>query len=465
MLNRILQACFCVLLCFFSFATNAAPNVVGTFSGTLTGLRDQCITTGSPSSNNVNITVTSQNGGTFSGTFTVSGLNSGGNVNGSIDAAGGIVANFVGPNIIAGLGFTGNFDGANLVIPPGGLSVEDLSMNCFDLGGSLSFSGGQIINPEEAPSTSIKDSGTIRTEVLGVTAPIQQHLVKTLHGPAKGLDFNKQGFFIEGEGGLNAGNLQLGNIGVWASYNYRDVENDFSRTAFESTHHTGLLGIDYSPNKHLIIGVAIAYEDSETDTTFNNGELESDGYTVSPYIGILLDDNWSLDASMGFSFIDNEQFRIDPITSQRVNSSPETDRFFFNANVNGFSYIDNWILGGRFGILYAKVETEQFTESNGSVVGERRTKLGQIRVGGDIAYNFGEWEPYLAALYEYDFQFDKVELTAGAQPANDRDDLLISSGFRFFNRHGFSANFDYTTRVLREDFEEDSITVNVRYDF
>ena len=444
----------------------ANPNVLGTFSGSLTGLADLCLGSGFATTNNVTMNITSQSGSSFSGTFTVSGISGTGNVSGSVDAVGNMSGTFSGANLI-GFGFSGFFDGSTLSIGAGNFSVEDLSMNCFDIGGSLSFTGGDIIDPSIAPGTSIITTAAIQTQILGVIDPIETHLIKTLNGEAKGTRIDQSGFTIEGEGGLNAGNWQLGNLGVWLSYNYRDSENDFIRTAYESTYHTAVGGFDYSPNERLVLGVAFAYENGDTDTTFNAGNLESDGYTIAPYIGYLLNDTWSIDASFGYTYVENEQFRTDAtgVTPVRVFSDPDTDRYFMNLNFNGITYHNNWVISGRAGILFAKSVTDTFTESNGSVIGKRRTKLGQARIGGDVAYSFGEWEPYFGALYEYDFKFDKITLTPGLQPANDRNDVLLSTGFRYFNKHGLSMNMDYSKRVLREDFDDDSLSLTVRYDY
>ena len=470
-LKHKISAILLISLTLTGFQATAEPNVLGTFSGTLSGTTPFLNggTSGAPTTQSVTVNVTSQSTGVISGTVSVSPAGLSTTFDGTVDAAGGLDVSFNPSATVLGIGgFLGSFDGSTLIIPAGTGSfvIEDQFMTIYDISGTLSFSGGAVVDPGVAPGTAIKAAGTIQSEVLGVTGPIQQHLVKTLHGPAKGVDLNEQGFLLEGEGSLNAGSMQLGNVGVWASYNYRDIENDFNATAFESTHHTGLLGIDYSPNKQLVIGVALAYENSETDTTFNQGELESDGFTVSPYVGILLDDNWSLDASMGWSFITNDQFRTDPGTNTRVTSDPDTDRFFLSANLNGFSYLGNWILGGRLGFIYANSKTDGFTESNGVVIGQRRTKLGQLRVGGDIAYSIGNWEPYVSAIYEYDYMFDEIVIAGGgAQPANDRDDLLLGTGFRFFNKDGLSANLQYNKRVLREDFDENMVSFTIRYDY
>ena len=454
------------LLIFISSPVYSAINITGQYSGQINGF-----VLGSPpqpQTQNLIINITNQVGNNFIGSFILLPSKRSTSFTGTFVAPDRINVICNGSStIVAGPCFAAQTDGARIRIPdfgqPGSMVISSPGGSTAEFGGLLNK--GQIVKPSKAPSTSIKDAGTIKSEVLGVVTPIQQHLIKSLKTDAKGFNLNPQGFLLEGESGLNSGDIDLGNIGVWLSYNYRDVENDFAATAFESTSHTAIGGIDYSPREFWILGVAFAYEYSDTDTIFNAGNLKSDGYTVAPYLGVLLDDTWSIDASIGISSIKNDQFRTDPDTAARISSDPETDRFFAAVNINGITYYDNWILGGRIGYVFAKSVTEEFTESDTTVVGRTKTRLGQLRIGGDVAYSFGNWEPFISATYEFDQQFEKTILLSDTQPANDRDDIFMSTGFRYFNKYGVSGSFEYSKRFLREDFDEDSITVTFRYDF
>ena len=177
------------------------------------------------------------------------------------------------------------------------ITVDDVffqgSNGCYDsytgvLFPASSSSSDQIIDPETASSSELTINNNLRSDVNSIGGPIQAHLTKTMQGDAKGSNLNESGFLIEGEGGLNAGDMQWGNVGVWLSYNFTTTENDFVRTAFESDRHVVVGGIDYSPNDIAVIGLAFAYENSETDTSFNSGNIESDGYNNSSLCGLTL---------------------------------------------------------------------------------------------------------------------------------------------------------------------------------
>ncbi len=463
----VLRLFFILFLGFgFSQAALAATNVVGTYTGSLSGTE---MSPSAPFSDSVLIVIDSQSGATISGKITFSGINLSTTFSGSVMGTNTIDVVFnASATASAGGGFAGTFTGASLIIPngTGSLVINGTSpIKTYDIGGTLAFSSAEVFDAENTSGTTLKSSGTIRTEINSIVSPVHSHLQKTMRGDAKGFKPNESGFLFEGESGINAGDLQLGNIGVWLNYNYTATENDFSRTAFESDSHNIIGGADYSPTNDYILGIAFSYESSETDTTFNQGNLESDGITFVPYLGILFNDTWSMDASFGYSWLSNDQYRVATGTTTRITSNPDSNRWFYSMNLNGITYYNNWIIGGRAGVLFAENETEAFSESDGTSVFERETTLGELAIGGDIAYSFSEFEPYLGAVYEYDFVFDEIVLTNGLQPANDRDDILLSGGFRYFGKQGLTANFEYSKRLLREEFVEDSIRMTVRYDW
>ncbi|MDZ7737050.1 MAG: autotransporter outer membrane beta-barrel domain-containing protein [Gammaproteobacteria bacterium] len=91
-----------------------------------------------------------------------------------------------------------------------------------------------------------------------------------------------------------------------------------------------------SPWEAALFGIAIGYEHTDIDTGFNRGNVESDGFTIAPYAGFLLDDLLSVDATLGYTRIDVDQFRTDPASGARITSGTISDRWFASANMNLF---------------------------------------------------------------------------------------------------------------------------------
>ena len=364
-----------------------------------------------------------------------------------------------------------------------------------------------IVNPEETPSTIITIPQILNTQVKAITSDLQTRINDVLRSiqlrrkqfprprerrereeragrlsppgeedvvadngeqegrsPPVSLRPTNTGFMVQSLTGLNAGDTPWP-LGAWASYSYTDFENEFAPTAFDGRRHGGLAGLDVSPWEAVLFGLAVGYEDNDIDTDFNRGNEQTEGYTVAPYFGALLTDTWSVSFSFGYSNLDTDQFRTDPATGARVTSAPEHDRWFGMLNLNGLTTVGPWILGGQIGLLYAQDEQDAFIESDGTAVAEFKSKLGQWNLGGDVAYSFGAWEPFVRATYENDFSLTKVGVIGGPQPAFDDDDVLVGVGLRYFGEKGLSGNLEYHTRLGREDFEEHNFTATLRYEW
>ncbi len=333
--------------------------------------------------------------------------------------------------------------------------------------GSISRSGADVVlNPAETPSSTVTEAVLFNTQIQGTVTGVSSHIGGALSGVrsrgAPRVVDNK--FILEGALGLNAGDGLAIPYGIWGNYSYTDYENDFSATAFDGTNHSFLGGIDFSFWDNTVTGVAFGYDNGSIDTTFNAGHQDTDTYTLAPYFGALLSDTWSVDATAGFSRVKYDQFRTAGVT--RVTSTPESDRYFAALNLNGVTYYNNWIIGGRIGYLWARNKLETYTESNGAVVGKSTTKVGTWSVGGDVAYSMQNYEPFVGLTYSHDYSFTKIAIVGtGPQPANDRDDVLLRLGVRYFNTDRISGNLEYTTRLSREDFSEDRIGMTLRADF
>jgi len=279
----------------------------------------------------------------------------------------------------------------------------------------------------------------------------------------------KSGFMMSSPSGMNAGDGTY-LYGAWASYSYTDFENDFASTAFDGRRHGGLVGLDVSPWEGLLLGVAVGYEDSDIDTDFNLGNQATDGFTVAPYLGALINDTWSVSAAFGYSSLDTDQFRTLPGTTTRVTSSPDSDRWFGMFNLNGLTTYENWIIGGQIGVLYARNEQDAYFETNTTTgvttaVAEIDTKLAQFNIGADVAYSYGEFEPFARVMYENDISQTEIGVIGGPQPAFDDDDVLLGFGMRYFGANSLTGNLEFSTRLGREDYDEYDISATLRYEW
>ncbi len=442
------------------------PNVLGTYTGTSSAVDSGCSNPADdgPSSDPLTLVISQQNGSLISGT--VGDPDSQFPTSGSVDAAGTIVMSFSGPDAQGGGTtsgvFTGTLSGNTLPITFSGANVGGDGCT-FSGSATLTRSGNSTVSAA-APGSTATTPATLLTTVTafaGLTnARVQDALPGTRARPKK----IANGFMLEGDTGRAAGD-GLSAIGVWGSYSHSGFDNDFAATAIDGQRDSGMFGADFSPWEDTVLGIAIGYEDNRTDTRFNQGHVDSTGYTISPYFGAVLSETWSIDLSMGYSDIGTDQYRTDPATTARVNSSFDSTRWFWSGNLNGTRYFGNWVLGGTLGWLYARDDQDAYTESNGTAIGKRTVKLGQWHIGGNLAYGWGDFEPFTSLSYERDYSMELLQVFSGPQPANDRDDLLLGAGVRYYNSNGITGSFEWNKRLLRDQVGEDTYTLSVRVDF
>jgi len=330
-----------------------------------------------------------------------------------------------------------------------------------------SSSSGENINPEITASSTVTEAILFNFQIQSQVTDISRHITGVISGASyfwRPLVGDNQ-FTMEGATGLNAGDGSTVPYGVWGNYTYSDFDNDLSSTAFDGDTHSFLGGLDFAFWENTVLGVAFGYDNGDIDTTFNGGNQDTDTYTIAPYFGALLTDNLSLDFNVGYSRVEFDQFRVEPNSTARITSSPDADRWFGALNLNGITYYDNWILGARVGALWAKSVIDSYTESDGTPVAQTRNKLGSGSIAGDVAYSYKNFEPFVNVSYQYDFELTELTVTTGPQPSNDRDDVLMRVGVRYFDKNGISGNLEYSKRFDRDDFDEDTISFTLRADF
>lgn len=322
-----------------------------------------------------------------------------------------------------------------------------------------------IIDPEETASSVLTAPTILKTQVQAISTSLTARINDVVRGIGGGPRVTANGVY-QGISGLAAGE-DGPSYGVWASYSYSDFDNDFAATLLDGHRHNVLFGADMTPRDNMVLGIAGGYEFASIDTDFNGGDQDTDGFTVAPYFGLILSDNWNVSASVGYSSLSTDQYRTDPLLGTRIDSDPDSDRWFGTLNLNGYATWDNWLFTGRIGMLHARSDQESFTESDGTAVGKFETELGQWNVGGEAAYSWGDFEPFLRATYERDYSQTRLTLAGtGPQPSNDDDNFLFGLGLRYFSSdNGLSGNIEWYKRLGREDYDEDTFAATIRWDF
>lgn len=440
------------------------PNILGTYSGTDNSTASGCT---NPADNGtftdpVTFDIITQSGADFTGT--VGGTDPLSLV-GTVDGAGNVSGTF------SGATESGSFSGT---IASGSGSLSYSGFNSADgctITGNVTVTGGAgtaVFAPSTAPSTALTGQQTLTTSITSFSTAVTQRLTSLRsQNNTGGISKVSNGFMLQNNSGMSAGDATEGPLGVWGSITHTQSEDDFSSTAFDAKRNTLMVGVDMSPREDFVIGLAVGYEDSEIETKFNGGEADSDGFTFIAYGTKMIDDTFSIDVMGGISQIDIDQFRTLPNTATRVSSSTDADRLFFSGNLNASREYDNWFVTGRAGVLWASEGQEGFTESNGRVVGTQEFDIGQFRVGADAAYLTGsEWEPYGSLTLEYDYSREDIAVAAGnAQPSMDRSGATLGLGMRYYGKDGVTGNLEYSTVLGRDNYSEGSLNMTLRAEF
>ena len=258
--------------------------------------------------------------------------------------------------------------------------------------------------------------------------------------------------------GLAAGSMKP-KIGIWADAAYsrliysKDLEN------FDGSILSGVLGIDYAVQKNLLVGVAGGYEKVDLDTEFNRGSVDGSGWTVSPYAVYKVNDNYSVDISGGYSWINYDLERLDPIDASKITGDQDANRWFVSANVKADHWYDNVHHGGSVGVLHAKEDQDNFTESNATNTAGATTNVGQGYVGARLGYlvsfEGGSMEPYMRALGRYSYD------DGGS---GDASDAVVGLGTAMtFGK--FQLGIDGSAVVGRDDTKNYTGRLNARIEF
>ena len=283
--------------------------------------------------------------------------------------------------------------------------------------------------------------------------------------------------------GLNAGDGMGGSVfGLWGNYSYNDFDSDFAfqgtSLAYDADAHNVLGGFDRLFGERVLLGVAFGYQWLETDTRFNGGGQDSDGFTVAPYAAVLLSDIFSIDVSGGYSSLEYDQSRISPADGTGIEANFDSDRWFVATNLNAFLPVDRFIFGAKIGYLYTEEDQDAYLETGSTAsanagllrtVASRNIDLEQLVVGGEIAYDAGNnFEPFFIAEYRNDLSRSNGNGAGGlpgnftAVQAGDDDEVQLSAGFRYYTNWGVTTSFEYQRVEGHKDFDSNLYMLTLR---
>ena len=263
----------------------------------------------------------------------------------------------------------------------------------------------------------------------------------------------------------------LDRVTAWSSVTYGNNQDEFPLTSFWSDSVTATVGGDVELAPEAIGGLFFSYTDSDTDTGFNGGGADMTSISLGPYINYRFSDLVSADMSVGYTFSDIDNRRT-TAAGAKITGEQEQSGWFTTINTHLSHWIDNWGLGGRFGMLATQAHNNDYFDSTNTYVPGTDATLLQFQLEAQARYYLPEvWRkvsalPYLKATYNIDaIRNDIVTAAGNPQPANDNDEVVLGLGATLFGEGPISGGLDYARTFARSEFNSWSLTGRLTYKF
>lgn len=201
---------------------------------------------------------------------------------------------------------------------------------------------------------------------------------------------------------------------VWVRGTFTNFDGD----AFSGSTWHGIAGVDYLYTANVLVGAIAGYEGGDFDFSSTNGAFEGEGFSAGAYVGVRLADNLVMDAFLTHTWLDYDN-RVGTRTGET-----DATRILVSVNLTGRHQVtDNLIIEPNARVFYGHESQDDYTLSNGSVVGANGIDAGRISVGSKFRYllpdrSNGQWSVFASAHAEYDLS-SEVQTSTTLPEFND----------------------------------------------
>ena len=308
-------------------------------------------------------------------------------------------------------------------------------------------------------------TGLINSTVTPSTQATPLAITSALSGARAGGAFGSQrtGLNFDGQTGQAAA-AGAPRWNVWGALGQNQVAYSFNPARSSGNINLVLGGLDYTFNNQVVLGVALSDDRTRINTQFNNGSLNANGYAIAPYVAIPFGRNWLFDASLGWG--ENKISQADnALGGATVTGNTTSKRFFSSVAASYAANVGKMQWTGKATYLFSEDKLGQFTLSNNVAVASLTTRVAQVRLGGQLAYDAGGIVPYAGLTYIRDVQAPTQPAVLGQVAANDRDALQVAVGINFYNRGPLSGGVQYSQDTNRSQVKNNLFMANVAYRF
>ncbi len=196
---------------------------------------------------------------------------------------------------------------------------------------------------------------------------------------------------------------------VWFNGDVSSLRMSNSAAGFPSdpsTPASGTIGANYVFQGGALVGGALSYGSLKPSFSLG-GDFKQDDLTLSLFGAVRNGALWA-NAILSYGFLHTDVNRIVPlgISFDGLNGSTKGHNLSFAA-LAGYDFVSgNWTHGPVAGVEVQSVHFNAFTESGG-VTALTFSDLGRESIvstaGYRVAYDFGQWRPFLQVTYNHEF--------------------------------------------------------------
>ncbi|MFG3451522.1 autotransporter domain-containing protein [Stutzerimonas stutzeri] len=278
--------------------------------------------------------------------------------------------------------------------------------------------------------------------------------------------------------GMSSGDA-LQETGVWVQALYSDANQDLrDGVAGYNAYSRGIaIGADGKLNDQLTLGVAYSFLNTDVNSE-NGNETEVDGHAFTLYSGYELG-RYFVDSSLTYGVNSNEGSRY--VLGEKAKSDYDSSVLGLNIT-GGYSYSinDKLVLEPRLAARYSRIDIDSYREKDATLalaIEDQRYEVIELGAGVRVAAEYplgqGTLEPQAKLMAYHDFAADQASstsafvlggtpfVTSGAKPARNSYEAGIGADYRL-GQFTIGLGYDY---VGKSDFNADTFTAKVRYDF
>lgn len=274
--------------------------------------------------------------------------------------------------------------------------------------------------------------------------------------PADGQSFNTRTM-----NGLAGGGAPKA-MGMWFMAGYTDIEGSDLGGEFDGDSTVYTVGVDFKPSDESVLGVAVAFENTDVTTKFNTGTFKGDGYTISPYGALILSNGAVIDAMLGMSKVSYDT----TANGGAVKSSFDGTRYIGSLNISKAMDMRSVTLTPKAGVMQITEDQDSYVDSTGTAADASTIRLGRASAGATVAFK-GKVSPYIRAMAEYDYKKGAAaDLGNGRLASNDKFGINAAVGINAQLNDKLSLNVEGSSSAnLRNNLDVYGISGRLRYDF